>query len=685
MREMPIKELLSHQLPGLPGTKPGLIGRAKRDGWKVTERRGDSGQMEMYVVLPGEIQSSLIQKELTGNLPVVEERKKVVQTAHLADWQRKILDGRAAILSELDRLVTHQGFSQNKAIDTLIKLAKNNELPEHLMQHIEAANARNGKNGKRTLSRASLFNWKKAREENNLAPKTPTQREIIPVWVAAFMDLWATPQKRSVAACLDQLAVEGHPFEIPHYDAVRRFLNKLSPQTLNHGRMGPREIKSIKAYVKRTVDELWPTAVYVADGHTFDAEVQHPMHGRPFRPEITTIIDVYTRRAVGWSVGLSESTLSVLDAARNAFEKSGLCDIWYVDNGSGFNNEKWDDQLTGFLPRLSISKHNSLPYNSQARGVIERLHQTIWVRGAKNLPTYVGADMDREARQQSFKITRKDIKSPVTSGLLPRWSDFVLWCEEQVEDYNNRPHKTLPKIRDPHTGRIRHMSPNEVWANEVSQGWKSDTLDAQESEDLYRPYERRKTTRALVRLFGNEYYHPALEAHHDSYVLVGYDIHNAEVVWVKDLQERLICVAKWGGHEKSFFPVSAAQDAHEKRVRGRLKRNEAKREEIEQEGNPLAIEHQPAEPVIPVDLSAGKEALEALLNKAENTTRNERPLFNNDIDFVRYIMASPEAVTDTDKALLRRLIGSSTFVMQLEMTGIDVASVRQLISQSAVA
>lgn len=62
------------------------------------------------------------------------------------------------------------------------------------------------------------------------------------------------------------------------------------------GRMGPRALKSLRAYVARDTMALWPMAVYVADGHCFDAEVRHPRHNRPFRPEITTVLDVHTRR-----------------------------------------------------------------------------------------------------------------------------------------------------------------------------------------------------------------------------------------------------------------------------------------------------------------------------------------------------------------------------------------------------
>ncbi|MEW9901078.1 hypothetical protein ABWL39_20910 [Chitinivorax sp. PXF-14] len=43
-----------------------------------------------------------------------------------------------------------------------------------------------------------------------------------------------------------------------------------------------------------------------------------------FRPEITTVIDIGTRRVVGFSVDLAESGLAVIDALRHAAISSGV-------------------------------------------------------------------------------------------------------------------------------------------------------------------------------------------------------------------------------------------------------------------------------------------------------------------------------------------------------------------------
>lgn len=259
-------------------------------------------------------------------------------------------------------------------------------------------------------------------------------------------------------------------------------MKRLDTITRNTGRMGPRALKALKAYHARDVSELWPGAVGIGDGHTLKREYAHPIHGRPFRPEVTTAIDVFTRRVCGWSVALAESATAVADCFRHACTSSTTFDIWYYDRGSGANNEHFDDPITGLLARVGTTKKNSIAYNSQARGIIEVWHRH-WLheRFAKKGATYIGPHMDREARQSAYKVTRADIKAMGISPMLPSWADLVRDLAELVEEYNNHPHSHLPKTRDLVTGKVRHMSPNEAWAVAIAEGWQPDPVAAEDA------------------------------------------------------------------------------------------------------------------------------------------------------------------------------------------------------------
>jgi len=616
-------------LPGMPGTARGILKAAKKNLWLLREKtRGKGVEYALPAVLksvPENQRQALIDailkldaggknagRSLEGdgersllhagtNQPDEQSHDLVPagQAAALKDWQRECATARLGLLHELARFTELLG-SQETAISQLISLASADPTIGRL---VSLANAKQGSDGTRTLSVTTLKRWKSAvsgvssrsKQVVALAPKHSESMRI-PPYAPYLLPLYQRPQKPTLKKCLEELAeVLPEGMSAPSYWAAQRFLDKMSKLDLARGRMLPRELKNVRAFVRRDTSHMWPGDCYTSDGHKFDAEIAHPRHGRPFRPEITSVLDIATRRCVGWSVDLAESTWAVLDAMRHAVETYGINALHYVDNGSGQKNELMSDEVTGFMARLGITLTHSLPYNSQARGLEERSHQSIWVRGAKELPTYIGASMDREARQTAFRITRKDINAVGTSRLLMQFSEFLKWCDVQVETYNSRPHRALPKIADPVTGKMRHQSPKEAWESAIEEGWEPVMLKTGEAADLFRPYKIGKTHRAEVRLFGNIYFNKALEHYHGENVRIGYDIHDGSRVWVRDLKGRLICVAEFEANKQAYFPQSQIDVASRKRAEGRIKRAEAHIEEAEAELNPpLVIEHQPA-------------------------------------------------------------------------------------------
>ena len=577
-----------------------------------------------------------------------------INSGELKDWQRQTADARAAICAEVRRLAAAGGIE--RAIRMVIDLAERGGLAPHLQRLVTVANAKAGT--QRALSRGTLYRWLNESQGGwvRLAPKS-REAAAIPAWAPYLLGLYQQPQKPGLAYCLERLPATLPPaITAPSYAAANRFLKKMSKTEIQRGRMGSREIKTILPFVRRDTSQMWPDA-YTADGHTFDAEVAHPAHGKAFRPEITTVLDIATRKAVGWSAGLAESTWAVLDALRNACENCGIPSIFYADNGSGYKNEAMGDEATGFMERLGIELTHSLPYNSQARGIIERSHQTIWVRGAKTLPTYMGAPMDAEARQKVYKLTRADIKTSGTSRHLMGWQEFVGWCQQQVDAYNDRPHRGLPKVRG-EDGKQRHQSPNEAWAQAIAEGWQPTPVKPQDADDLFRPYKTCKVNRGEIRLFGNLYFDKNLEHYHGETARVGYDIHDASRIWVRDQDGRLICVAGFEANKRSYFPESFSAQAAQKRATGRIKRAQVKIDEAEAELNPQQmIEYQPAAELAPLQIEHA-----GLLDITRSETMPEtniaplperagvRPWFTSDMQKYRWLMKNKDAWARKDAA-----------------------------------
>lgn len=584
------RELADAALPGLPTKQTAVIMMAKRNNWPSRPRAGRGGGREFHLsCLPPAARAALIERALGKNAvanvipfraPAAPKPDAPATMTILKQWQREILDARLFILNEVERLAASVGVVA--AIDGLIAAGLKGDLTPDLARAFTRANSRKG--AARTLSARSIMGWRAALKKDGqmaLVPRPARAEKLAPpIWLKPLLDLYRQPQKPSLAQCFELLPDLLPPgAELPSLRTAHNWIKKIGNVELQRGRMGPRELKNLKPYIKRATDKLLPADVYTADGHTFDAEVAHPIHGKPFRPEITTVLDVATRRIVGWSVGLAESGWAVADALRHACEVGGVPAIFYVDNGSGYKNAAMDDAVVGLMARLQIEKRHSLPYNSQARGIIERAHRSVWVRAAKTLPTFMGADMDDEARKHVYKITRADIALAGQSRLLMPWARFVTWCEKTVTDYNTRAHSTLP-------GKI---SPDQAWAIAEAKGHDIPRLDAREADDLFRPHERRKVARGQVSIFSNTYFSSDLVQYHEQEVLVAYDIHDAQKVWVRDLDHRLIAVAEFEANRRDYFPQSAVEAAREKRAKGRVARIERQLAEIEAERAPVAL------------------------------------------------------------------------------------------------
>lgn len=575
-------ELAELNLPNIPTTKANVILFAERMEWPSIEVRGRGGIRREYVP-PAEIVEAIRVKaaqELVATTPAKRLALRPEDQLPLIETENQSLkaDARKGVLLALETLMNRSGYPLKKAARTLVSMARTGEANPQLIAMLKMARDERGRPSADGLpSERSLLRFVEYERSGQLAPKRRERDMSIPAWAPAFLAIYQRPEKPTVEHAYRQfltLPESELPPPPPSVWQVRRFLSKVGNVTLQTGRMGDRELKSLKPFIRRNFDHMLPTDVYSADGHTFDTEVQHPIHGRPFRPEVTSIVDIATRRVVGWSLDLSESAYAVIDALRCAVLNGGIPATFYVDNGSGYRNHLMSDLATGLMSRLGIEMTHSIAYNSQARGVIERLHKTLWVSAAKELPGYIGHDMDREAKHNVFKLSRKALKSKpgeVTVMPLIGWEGFVEFCEQKVDTYNNRPHRSLQKITDPATGRRRHMTPNEAWALAVTNGFEPHKVTDDEARPLFRPQVLRTIQRCEISLFGNRYFAKELVEFHRDQLRIGYDIHDAEKVWVYDADGRFICTAELNGNQRDYIAKSADQRAKEKRAMGREK------------------------------------------------------------------------------------------------------------------
>ncbi|MBU2967088.1 Mu transposase C-terminal domain-containing protein [Amphritea sp. 2_MG-2023] len=598
------KEIAEHKLPGIPETKSGVIRFAKSKNWESQTSIGIGGESNEYHIsnLPTEARNALEAQQIQGMLPrlhestaaIVKPASTLQADTDLTHRQRSTADARGTVINAVSAMCEN-GVTKEAAITTLLTQARTGQL-EILNPVLDAAlrlaKDPRGRSSEAYPSARSIKRWF-AKDVKALAPKSKQELKI-PTWANAFLLCWQRPEKPSVEHAYRQFVsqYEGQD-QLPSIHAVRRFIKKMGSVSRQKGRMGARELKNILPFVRRDFSQLLPADIYSADGHTHDGEVQHPLHGRPFRPEITTFIDIATRRVVGVSVDLAESSIAVLDALISSCTQA-VPALIYVDNGGGYANAMLKDTATGVLARLGSTMTHSLPYSSQARGVIERVHQTLWVDAAKSMIGFVGKDMDPEARHDQFKLSRAAIKQDGAMPLMG-WESFMAFVNERINWYNARPHSSLPKITDT-SGKRRHITPDELWQQHQANGWSPMLLSSDEAAQVFRPRTSRTVNRGEIKFMNNIYFSHDLTEWHREQVHIAYDINDPDAIWVYEPETgTLICKAEWNANKVDYMPKSVMDNAREQRAMGRKRRLEVKLNEVEAElrGRPALEQEDP--------------------------------------------------------------------------------------------
>lgn len=725
-------------LTGYPGTERRFRSMADRLGWNngplARRRAGRGGGMEYHFsALPVDLQAVLVAGEAKSlvvaqmnTVALREERQmEALRAAHQPKRAVGAREARAEITRAIDIFAVSKGQQRGWAIraflaaqethmirvDAAAKLARHEPIsasearilqqPDPMVdgfgitaETILTANAR-ARGGVAKIGRSALYDWFQARDAGavaSLAPAPTKAAEPTPPGFAGFLRHYAVASKPDVTEALKDYLAENPPEHLRLTISQVRYIlkHKLNDIERNVGREGMLTLRSRMAYIERSTDNLLPTTVYIADGKTFDAEVADATSRLPMRPEITSILDVATRKCVGWAVSRKENVIAVSEALRRACEAHGIPAMFYTDRGAGYKNKTFDTEASGIMARLSIAKMHALPYNSQAKGIIERFNRTCWNPLAKKFPTYIGDEMDKEAAQFAHKKTRRDIKEFGESRLLMPWPEFLKTVELAVIAYNDRPHTGLPRFEDPETGCLRHMSPNEAWAAHVRDGFEAMLPDAGEIDDLFRPYELRIVRRGLVEWNRNTFFHERLEAHHGERVLVGYDDHQADHVWVRDIADdgepgQLICVAKFGGNRTDFIPRTRQAKAEQDRLDGRVKRIQRKLRDVEAEAYaPLLVERHENNvanfvrdpdpvlaPVVPTAASAAEPQAP------------RKPRFSTDLELAFWVIENPQEATDGQMRILRQCMNQPSSVEYFRSSGVNLEALARLLRGAA--
>ena len=633
-----VKELIG--LPGMPTTEKGIrqaLNKRANGAPELVRKRENSKAFEYHIeCLPAEAQDVVRQRHYqdlmeqnatsepattpqTANTAVKPRQKLEImrqcpallenEVNALTEKQRKISDARA-LLAQSVLALCNAGVSRASAVSQIVSGSRTGSLPRPLMMAVELASARKGQ--RLGIGKSSLQEWVSIYQAtsngterlNMLAPghhnaRTPEQIG----WLPRFLAHWRNKNGPSVQAAYDDFSdawaqdyadQPGMLAACPSYHAVLRAMKKLPKREKARGRVSGSAARALETYVKRDWSVMPVNGCWVSDGKSLNMKVAHPIHGRPFTPELTMVIDGRSRLVVGWSLALSENMIAVADAYRHAMSRFGKPLFTYSDNGGGEKNKALDADITGIFPRLGITHLTGIPGNPQARGIIERLNAVIPRAVAIKFPTYNGHGADSE----HVRITSRGINSAANAleqgkelnpvqrsalAKLPSWQQLLDVIEEEVEKYNNtHRHSSLPKVNG------QHMTPMEARRAVLeAEGDEIEYLTDFELREAFMPEEVRTAARGWLPLFNNEYFSDALMKVDGEQVRVAYDIHDASQVIVRRMDGSYVCTAIWNGNTRAAIAIPRTQQALAERTQRRLKLNDAKRREIEAEGRPL--------------------------------------------------------------------------------------------------
>ncbi|WP_203435174.1 Mu transposase C-terminal domain-containing protein [Salmonella enterica] len=548
-----------------------------------------------------------------GSPQLMEERLNA-----LTENQRQVADARAALVREVFLLEDQGNIGRLKAINYVVSKARSGELPPLLQAAAVTANAKRGSG--RTISRDPLYQWVlKYSQAQNAAERllllAPGKREEMKVeeisWLADFLAQYRQSNGRPMTEAYEDFVAEWNrrhaeePYMlqiIPSYDAIRRVMKKLPEVTKQKGRITGSEYRQLEGFTRRDWLQMPVNYVWIGDGHGMKLKCAHPIHGRPFSPEVTFVIDGGTRFIVGWSMDLAENVFAVAGAIQHGIRNHGKPFIYYSDNGSGETADVLDKEVVGILPRLGVNHPTGIAGNPQGRGIIERLNRTLPMRIARKYRTYFGKGADRETLRKLNRDLRsafntlqqgKNLNAKQRAAMrdLPSWSELCEAVREGVEWYNNRPHSELPM-----KSNGKHFSPAEYRKKRLAEEdteieWLSDV----ELRDMFRPMVEKPVRRCEIHWLNNIYYAPELRDEHGRKVLISYDIHDASKITVRRLDGSFICEAVWNGNKRAAFPVTAEYHKHQQRIKGMRKRAEEKLRDAEDE-NINVLEHKQPEP-----------------------------------------------------------------------------------------
>lgn len=212
----------------------------------------------------------------------------------------------------------------------------------------------------RSVGRSTVDDWIRAYRAGGFAALTPRQRASVPRTPRALLVQAETLRRENparTAAQIQRIIRAANDGSGPSASTVKRHLRR---QGLTRAALSG-ERQAFGRFEASAPNELW-----IADC------LHGPMiDGR--RAILFAVIDDHSRLVVAARFADAESTVRLEGVLRDAFQRRGVPDRLYVDNGAPYASR----QLARVCAGLGIRLTHSAPGRPQGRGKIERFFRTL--------------------------------------------------------------------------------------------------------------------------------------------------------------------------------------------------------------------------------------------------------------------------------------------------------------------
>ena len=380
-------ELAELALPGLPADKRSVGRRAREERWLLRSgpdgsalarpREARGGGTEFHLsLLPGAARLELAKRGLTVTRP------EQAEPANFGGW--RWYEGQSARTKA--EAMRRGGVVREIGLLESSGLTRTAAVAETARHHGTGA--------------STLWSWLRLIEGVRAADYLPAlaprhrgggaEAEIDPLLWNIFKSDYLRASAPTLAICFAKLVplAASRGLSLPSEKTFsRKLAREVDPRVIMLARQGEEALRRSLPSQRRSVAEYHALELVNIDGHKFDVFVTPEPDasgavGKPVRPVLVGIQDVYSRKLLAWRIGETETAVLTRLAFADLFKNFGIPKECFLDNGRAFAS-KWitggaksrfrfkikPEEPTGLLTALGIKTHFTLPYRGQSKPI----------------------------------------------------------------------------------------------------------------------------------------------------------------------------------------------------------------------------------------------------------------------------------------------------------------------------